>query len=204
MTGQANGSNASGKNRRLRANPATGIALLALFISLGGTSIAASGLIDGNKIKPGSVTAKQLRNRTITTSKLAAKTVTELRGARGPAGPAALPAAREDESLGVAIPADAGAVDLAELSLPAGRFVVFAKATIRTNSPAEISCWVTPDYGDYIDSSDWSAPGGFTSGTLALTGVSPPGTKILTLRCSTDDVAATAMRNKLVAIPVAG
>lgn len=219
---------ADGNGRRLPISPATVLAGVAVFIALGGTSIAASGLINGKKIKPGTITAKQIKNKTITQSKLNPATVATLRGARGEQGPqgapgprgepgpqgasgpkgepgpASLPAAFEDESQVVEIPTNAGAVDLAELTVPAGRYLVTAKAVLRTNDPADTSCWVMPDYDDFIDSSNWSAPGGYSSGTLAMTGISPPGTEILTLRCFTDDVAATALRNKLVAIPVAG
>lgn len=207
------------RGRGLRLSPATVLAGVAVFIALGGTSIAASGLINGKKIKPGTITAKQIRNKTITKSKLDPGTVAQLRGERGPQGdrgpqgspgtrgepgPASLPAAFEDESQMVNIPANAGAVDLAELAVPAGRYLVAAKAVLRTYDPAETSCWVAHDYDDYVDWSSWSAPGGYSSGTLALTGISPAGTEILTLRCFTEDVPAEALRNRLTAIPVAG
>lgn len=204
------------RGRGFRLSPATVLAGVAVFIALGGTSIAASGLINGKKIKPGTITAKQIRNKTITKTKLDPGTVAQLRGAKGDRGPqgvpgpkgepgpTSLPAAFEDESEGVDFPVNAGAIDLAELEVPAGRYMVTAKAVFRTNDPAEVLCWVTPDYGDYIDSSNWSAPGGYSSGTLAMTGISPPGTEILTLRCFSEDVPATTLRNKLVAIPVAG
>ena len=43
-----------------RFSPATWIAVLALFIVIGGTATAASGLINGKKIKPGTVTNGQI------------------------------------------------------------------------------------------------------------------------------------------------
>jgi len=208
--------------RRPRVTPATVLAGLALFVALGGTSIAASGLINGKQIKPGTITAKQIKNKAITKAKLAPSTVSGLRGAAGPkgdagpkgergpagatgpAGPAALPAAHEDESEGVAIPQYAGVVDLAELELPAGRYMVTAKAVLVPNAATEASCWVTADYGDYVDSSNWSSTGPAQAGTLSLAGLSPAGTEILTLRCYQDDVAGLTGRNKLIAIPVAG
>src|SRR5690606_9911786 len=66
--------------------PATIIALLALFVAIGGTATAASGLISGKKIKPGTLTAKQLKKKTITTNKLAPATVAALRGPQGAQG----------------------------------------------------------------------------------------------------------------------
>ncbi|MCO5316534.1 MAG: hypothetical protein M9938_10305 [Solirubrobacterales bacterium] len=209
-------------DRRFRVTPATVIAGLALFVALGGTSIAATGLINGKQIKPGTVTAKQIRNRTITTAKLAPATVKGLRGrvgptgatgqkgetgaagVTGPAGPAALPAAFENESDQLAIPANAGAVDLAELSLPAGRYLITAKAVLKPAAPATTSCWVPADYGDFVDTSNWNANGPGEAGTLALTGITPSGTTHVSLRCFTEDVASMTGRNKLVAIPVAG
>ena len=68
--------------------PGTVLAAIALFIVIGGTATAASGLINGNKIKPGTVTAKQIKNKTITTTKLSPATVKSLKGQQGPAGAA--------------------------------------------------------------------------------------------------------------------
>jgi hypothetical protein len=54
------------------------IALLALFLALGGTSFAAATLINGKLIKP----------HTIAKNKLTNKAIKQLKGNRGPAGPA--------------------------------------------------------------------------------------------------------------------
>jgi hypothetical protein len=54
------------------------IALLALFLALGGTSFAAATLING----------KQIKNHTIARKKLTNKAIRQLKGNRGPAGPA--------------------------------------------------------------------------------------------------------------------
>src|SRR4051794_5340150 len=62
------------------------LAGVALFIVLGGSAVAASGLIDGKKIKKGTVTARQIRNRTITKRKLAPATVASLKGRAGVPG----------------------------------------------------------------------------------------------------------------------
>lgn len=212
--------------RRLRVTPATVLAGLALFVALGGTSIAASGLINGKQIKPGTITGKQIKGKTITKAKLAPATVSELRGAAGPKGeagpvgsagprgdrgpqgepgPAGVAAAYEDESMQVPFGSYAGARDIAELELPAGRYLVQAKAELRTDQPADTSCWVSFDYGDFLDSARWRSPGGFDGwGTISLLGISPAGTQILTLRCSLDDVPGMVGRSKIVAVPIAG
>ncbi|MDQ2622192.1 MAG: collagen-like protein [Actinomycetota bacterium] len=215
------------RERRFRITPATVLAGLALFVALGGTSIAASGLINGKKIKPGTVTAKQIKNKTITTSKLSPKTFTDLRGATGPAGapgakgdpgvpgsngatgptgatgPAAISAAYQDESLGVAFPSS-DIQPIAELELPAGRYMVTGKVELRTNEPSDTSCWIAFDHDDYLDSARWRSPGGFDGwGTISLLGISPADTETLTLTCSLDDAGQTG-RSKIVAVPVAG
>jgi len=69
-----------------RPKLATIMAGLALFIVLGGSATAASGLINGKKIKKGTVTAKQIKNKTITKGKLAPSTLSALAGAQGAKG----------------------------------------------------------------------------------------------------------------------
>ncbi len=76
------------KNIRNMKRPqlATIMAGLALFIVLGGSAAAAGGLINGKKIKKGTVTAKQLKNKTITKGKIAPSTLAGLAGSQGPRG----------------------------------------------------------------------------------------------------------------------
>ena len=85
------------KNKLRKIQPATLIAMLALFIAVGGTATAASGLINGKSIKKGTITAKQLKknavtakkikNRTITRKKLNKKLVAEFSRTSGATGP---------------------------------------------------------------------------------------------------------------------
>ena len=63
--------------------PGTLIAILALFVAIGGTATAASGLINGKNIKRGTVSAKQLKNKSITKAKLKPATIKALKGKRG-------------------------------------------------------------------------------------------------------------------------
>lgn len=62
------------------------MAAMALFISLGGTSIAASGWIHGKKIKPKTITSKQIKKNSIAKNRLNKAAIKSLRGQRGPAG----------------------------------------------------------------------------------------------------------------------
>lgn len=71
-----------GFGRFLRRNT---IALLALFIALGGTSaFAAATLISGSQIKPHTIAKNRLTN----------KAIKQLKGNRGPQGPAGAPGAK--------------------------------------------------------------------------------------------------------------
>ena len=69
-----------------RPSPSMCVALVALFIALGGTGYAAV-KINGKNIKNGTVTGKKLKNRTLGTAKLTTAARRSLRGQRGLPGP---------------------------------------------------------------------------------------------------------------------
>lgn len=93
-------------------HPATIIAAVALFVALGGGTVAyASGLINGSKIKNHSISKKKLTN----------KAVKQLKGSRGPAGPAGAPGAP-------------GAPGATGPQGPGGKIVTF-DATATTSTP---------------------------------------------------------------------
>jgi Collagen triple helix repeat (20 copies) len=72
--------------KRLSRSHGTAVAYLALFAALGGTAYAAV-TVTGKNIKDGTVTGKDVKNRSLGTSKLSATAVSSLAGDRGPAGP---------------------------------------------------------------------------------------------------------------------
>ncbi|MCB0870317.1 MAG: collagen-like protein [Solirubrobacterales bacterium] len=84
-------------NRKPGLSPSMIVALIALFVAVGGTATAASGLISGKKIKPKTITAKQLkrgavgtkqiRNKAISGAKLKPALRKKLNRTGGPAGP---------------------------------------------------------------------------------------------------------------------
>jgi hypothetical protein len=85
---------------RYRPSPAIVVATLALVLAGAGIGTAASGLISGSKIKPGTITGKQIKNHSITLNKLSGKLPAGPKGPRGLQGlagppgpfPATLPA----------------------------------------------------------------------------------------------------------------
>jgi hypothetical protein len=71
--------------RLARQSPSMIVAMLALFVAMGGTAIAASSaLITGKQIKNSSITGADVKNKSLTPKDFRGS----VRGARGPAGPA--------------------------------------------------------------------------------------------------------------------
>lgn len=71
--------------RRLSRRHSTAVAYLALFVALGGSAYAAV-TITGKNIKDGTISGRDVKNRSLGTSKLSATAVGSLTGRRGPAG----------------------------------------------------------------------------------------------------------------------
>jgi hypothetical protein len=72
--------------KRLSRRHSTAVAYLALFAALGGSAYAAV-TVTGKNIKDGTITGKDVKNRSLGRSKLSATAVSSLTGQRGPAGP---------------------------------------------------------------------------------------------------------------------
>jgi hypothetical protein len=70
---------------RLRPSAALVVACLALFVALGGVGYAAA-KIDGKNIVRGTITAKQVKDRSLSSKDLSKRTVRTLRSLRGPRG----------------------------------------------------------------------------------------------------------------------
>ena len=81
--------------KRLLGRHGTVVAYLALFAALGGSAYAAV-TVTGKTIKDGTVTGKDVKNRSLGTNKLSAGAVSSLAGKPGPAGPQG-PAGRSGE-----------------------------------------------------------------------------------------------------------
>ena len=72
--------------KRLLRRHGTAVAYLALFAALGGSAYAAV-TVTGKNIKDGTITGRDVKNRSLGTSKLTATAVSSLVGRQGPAGP---------------------------------------------------------------------------------------------------------------------
>ena len=72
--------------KRLSRRHTTAVAYLALFAALGGSAYAAV-TVTGRNIKDGTITGRDVKNRSVGTSKLSTSAVSSLTGRPGPAGP---------------------------------------------------------------------------------------------------------------------
>jgi hypothetical protein len=121
------------------------IALIALFVALGGGAYAAF------SPPKNSVGAKQLRRGAVTPPKLAHSTVKKLRGAKGPkggAGPAG-PTGPSDIYAGGAAFGALGAsyTEIASITVPPGEYLLGAKTTIfatEEDTQAIAECQIAP------------------------------------------------------------
>ena len=76
--------------KRLRGRHTTVVAYLALFAALGGSAYAAV-TVTGKQIQDGTITGKDVKNRSLATAKLSKGAIASLSGDRGPAGPQGAP-----------------------------------------------------------------------------------------------------------------
>ena len=76
--------------RRFFNRHTTVVAYLALFAALGGSAYAAV-TVTGKQIKDGTVTAKDVKNRSLGAGELSRSAISSLSGDRGPAGPQGAP-----------------------------------------------------------------------------------------------------------------
>ncbi|HZO60165.1 MAG TPA: hypothetical protein VFB51_10775 [Solirubrobacterales bacterium] len=72
--------------KRLLGRHGTAVAYLALFAALGGSAYAAV-TVTGANVKDGTITGKDVKNRSLSTGKLSASALSSLTGKPGPAGP---------------------------------------------------------------------------------------------------------------------
>lgn len=130
-----------------RISPASCLAMLALFVALGGVSYAAVGQIGTSELKNGAVTKKKLRKGAVATAKIKDDAVTGQKVAEATLGTvpsAALLAGKAPasfESKGFGGGGDASLVSLttdavktvASQSLPAGTYLILARGGINNN-----------------------------------------------------------------------
>lgn len=215
----------SARPRRRLPRPATVLASIAVFAALAGTATAASSLIDGKEIKRGTITGKQIKNKSLALNKLAPAAVKSLQGAtgaRGPEGPRGATGATGAKGetgaqgpAGIVAPAFGSAgpgTNIGDgdeellLTVPvaaAGTYVVSAKTNLfAVQNAAKTECRLASGLTT-VDFVQWTSPAANSRQSLSLQAVAAasPGSP-LRLFCSFDDGNGSAFESKLVAIPV--
>jgi hypothetical protein len=219
---------------RRRPRPATVIAGIALFAATTGTATAANQLITGKQIKDGSITARDIKKRSLGTAQLSPKAIKALRGARGatgatgaqgPAGPAGalgpagaagpqgVPGPQGPQgpaSLAMAYAGARGAFNIADnrvvtvisKTVPAGTYVVSAKANFFSTGTESVSCQIYAGATE-LDLARWKPSAANLTTTLPLQGVGTASpAQPLRLVCSTAADNGAIDDSKLTAIPV--
>jgi len=203
----------STRPRRPLPRPATVLAAIAVFAVLAGTATAAGGLINGSSIKKGTITGKQIKNRSLAISKLSKAAVGQLRGQRGasgergatgPQGPAGIVAPLAGAQTSGKNIADGEEVVV--LTVPvatAGTFVINAKANLfALQATAKVECFLRAD-GKAVDLVQWTA-GAVNSrqsvSMVALAGATPANP--LQVICAFDEGNGSVSETHLTAIPV--
>jgi hypothetical protein len=197
-----------------RPRLATIVAALALFIVVGGTATAASGLINGKKIKKGTVTAKQLKNKTITKAKLKPALISSLKGQAGPQGQqgpkgdkgeagtagangVVSPVYEAFDSINLPANTELG---MGTISLPAGKYMVTATATVVSNGTASMGCNMSAG-AQSSESANWTSNGAGTRTTLPLQMITNGGATQVTVGCH-PGTSGGAASGTIIATPV--
>ncbi len=198
-------------NRIKKLRPATLVAMLALFVAIGGSATAASGLINGKQIKNKSIAGKKLKNKTITKNKLAPATVKSLKGQNGAQGPKGAkgdpgadgvvsPVYKEFSS--VNIPVD-GSMAIGTVDLPAGKYMVTGTVKVFAVGTGRFECALQANNGGgNTPISNWNSPAANQRNTLPLTFVTTTdNVTAITLGCSIDGTNGSAS-GSLTLVPV--
>lgn len=191
-----------------RPRLATIIAGLALFIVLGGSATAASGLINGSKIKKGTVTTKQIKNKTITKNDLRPSLVNLLKGQTGPKGEkgekgaagangVVEPVYGEFDSINLPANTELG---IGTINVPAGKYMVTATTNVFSIGTSIFSCGVSAG-GESSDTATWNSPVNGSRNTLPLQMVTPDNVTAITIGCHPGSFNGSAS-GTIIATPI--
>jgi len=196
-------------------SPSTLIALLAVFVAIGGTATAASGLINGKKIKPGTVTGKQIKNQSITKAKISTAALAAFAGAQGPQGergpqgdkgPQGEPGAPGTTAISasatkVAQSPNVIARQLTLDDLPDSRYIVMAEVSVVSQTAgSQVTCTLDGNGGATEDTAEWTNPANNSRTVLWMNMATQPEIDQLFVDCSAGNSSATFKTN-ITAIP---
>lgn len=201
----------------MKFRPTTIIAILALFVAIGGTATAA-GLINGKKIKPGTITAKAFKKQTVSKTRISTSALAALAGAQGPKGEKGEQGPKGDtgsqgaqgipgtRSLSINVTKLAQQpnhnAEQAKLSgLASKRYIVTAKVNVVSqNAGSLVECSLEANGGSESDSAEWTNAANSGRGVLWMVGSTGAGTNEIKVICNAGNSGAT-LNTTLTAIP---
>jgi len=196
-------------------NPTGLIALLAVFVAIGGTATAASGLINGKKIKRGTITGKQIKNASLTKAKISTSALAAFAGAAGPRGergpqgdkgPKGEPGAPGTTALSVSASkvAQSPNVTVRQATLddlPDSRYVVMAKVSVVSQTAGSlVTCTLDGNAGATEDTAEWTNPVNNSRTVLWMSLATQPEVNELFVDCSAGNSSASFKTN-VTAVP---
>ena len=202
-----------------RPKLATILAAIALFIVVGGTATAASGLINGKKIKAGTITAKQIKNKTITQGKLAPSTVAALRGAQGPkgekgekgekgnTGAPGIPGTSDlityqEDQFENNVPANTDRNILEFSNMPSSKYLIMAKVVMFSQTAGiDVRCILETNNNGGGDEARWTSTGNSHRTTVPLLLSTTAKVTYITVDCN-GGAALSAFNANAIVIPV--
>lgn len=196
----------------MKFRPSTILALVAIFAAVTGTATAASGLINGKNIKPGTVTAKQFKNKSITKSKVSVSSLGSLVGAKGSKGETGAVGSQGPAGLPGTTPIVGSATKVAQVpnqnvnqvvlsDLPGSRYVATAKVNVVSQTAgSEVKCTVEAGNGGGSDEAIWTNPANNSRGVLWMVLPTQVQTNQIKLVCSSGNSSAT-IKSTLTAVP---
>lgn len=198
----------------MKIRPATLIAMLALFVAIGGTATAASGLINGKKIKKGTIASKAFKKQTVTKAKIAPAAIAALAGAQGPKGEtgsrgptggkgaAGVPGTTTVSGSATKV-AQAPNVEVNQLvlnNLPASRYVATAKVNVQSQTAgSQVKCSLEAGNGGGTDVGEWTNTANGNRATLWMVLTTAAQTNQIKVVCNAGSSSAT-LRTELVAV----
>ena len=205
----------------MKIRPATLLAMLALFVAIGGTATAASGLINGKNIKKGTIADKAFKNQTITQTKISTSTIAALAGAKGPQGakgekgaPGSKGADGDQGAPGApgttTVTGTANKVaqvpnlDVNQVvldDLPGSRYVVTAKVNVLSQTAgSQVVCSIETNGGGGDDEARWTNPANSSRGVLWMVKSTEAEVSEVKVVCNAGTSSAT-LKTTLTAVP---
>jgi hypothetical protein len=186
---------------KLGGIPATVIAVIALFVALGGGYAIGAGFIGTGDLKNQAVTNKKIKKTTIKANRVAPNTLTgDQINEASLSGAGTGRSVREDTA--AAVPAGSGATTVLTLSVPAGSYVLSSKAVLaKGGTIGPVQCFLVAE-GDQDRSLEYiDATHNDTIVNLLVHTFTGAGT--VTLQCDNPNATLLLVTNKVItATPV--